>query len=162
MFNKTVIVILLCLLCSTEVGYVQAHSNSPKIEHLSQIKNKTNFEFLLPINLNKDWIVEVYDVNINKNKIDEIKLHYFDKNDNLKLSIVEKKAKMDFKELEDYGENIKLSDTIAVFHALSPTNKYKDIQGGTLSWIQDGTLISIYSSRLTKDELINISKTVKK
>ncbi|NCT40005.1 DUF4367 domain-containing protein [Bacillus sp. EB93] len=50
---------------------------------------------------------------------------------------------------------------LGVFHALTPTEKEKDVQGGTLSWIQDGTVITIFSSRLSKEKLIEIASSWK-
>ncbi|KIQ78000.1 hypothetical protein RW25_28585 [Bacillus sp. L_1B0_8] len=42
----------------------------------------------------------------------------------------------------------------SVFHPLTPTKRIKDIQGGQLMWVQDGTMIKLFSSRISKKELI--------
>lgn len=140
---------------------MHVQSNLSVLEE-TKMKSKTTFTFLLPTNIPKDWRLEIKEPEQIKDNANKIQLHFLDKTStDLKVAITESKAKEDFKELEDYGENVKIKDKIGVFHAVTSTKKIK-VQGGTLSWIQDGTLVSLFSLSLSKSELIKLANAMEK
>ncbi|CAK6481393.1 DUF4367 domain-containing protein [Peribacillus castrilensis] len=155
--------LIIALTCLTQITDAQ-FSTKENIAKLNKIKKSTDFNLLLPSeDISKEWVLEIKNPENESNKVNFVHLNYLDKTDTfLKVSITETKAKNDFKELDDYGETVKIKDMLGVFHALTPTEKEKDVQGGTLSWIQDGTVITIFSSRLSKEKLIEIASSMEK
>ena len=57
---------------------------------------------------------------------------------------------------------MKINNINGVFHPLTPTKRIKDVQGGQLMWVQDGTMIELFSSRISKQELITIAQSMQK
>ena len=55
---------------------------------------------------------------------------------------------------------MKINNMNGVFHRLTPTKRIKDVQGGHLMWVQDGTMIELFSSRISKQELITIAQSM--
>ncbi|MEH6892702.1 DUF4367 domain-containing protein [Bacillus sp. JJ864] len=128
---------------------------------VNQLNGKTSFNLLIPSKVPNNWVVELKYPDKIYNHMERVQMHYLDETKTqLKLAVIEKKAKQNFTELEDYGINVKIKDKIAVFHPLTPTKRIKDVQGGTLSWIQNGTLITLFSSRISKEDLIKIAESM--
>ncbi|WP_166245313.1 hypothetical protein [Paenibacillus turpanensis] len=146
---------------------------------LSEIKEKTDFRFMLPIS--NEWKVEVkypYPLDLSKT-ISMVRLHYFDSNENYVVGIEQHRVSgykitreetiIDVKnneertaKVEEYftpiqrGELVYLNGIEARFESWANTNK-----GGILRWINDGTYLEMDSSRLTKTEMIDLAKSMK-
>lgn len=131
---------------------------TPQVE---KFKDKTDFKFIMPTKLPKDWILEIKEPteeSKESEKIQLVRLNYLDKTDTyLMVSIAETKSNG---KLDDFGENLKIKGINAIFQKLLPTEKYKEVTGGTLMWIQGDTLISLFSSRLSKAELVQIAESM--
>ena len=46
--------------------------------------------------------------------------------------------------------------------SVNTNERIKDVQGGHLMWVQDGTMIELFSSRISKQELITIAQSMQK
>ncbi|MFI8710267.1 DUF4367 domain-containing protein [Bacillus sp. NPDC077411] len=164
--KKILFTFIICVLLFLNKSPINVHAHNIEVSKenftINQLNGKTNFNLLIPSKVSNKWVVELkYPEKIYQH-MDKIQIHYFDETrSQLKLAVIEKKEKEDFAELEDYGINVKIKDKIAVFHPLTPTKRIKDVQGGTLSWIQNGTLITLFSSRISKEELIKIAESMK-
>ncbi|CAM3613024.1 DUF4367 domain-containing protein [Brevibacillus invocatus] len=84
----------------------------------------------------------------------------------LMMSLNQKKAL--FKELDssqkrhDNTELVQINNCEGHFEAWVGTrNGVKDISGGYLHWIHKGTYVEMVSSRLSKEEMIKIAKSLK-
>jgi hypothetical protein len=84
------------------------------------------------------------------------------------LGIEEKKvSKRAISQLEEEiseGDKIKVNDVLAYYREWANSGKKlngKIISGGLLTWIQDETYVQMDSSFLSKDEMIEIARTVR-
>lgn len=62
----------------------------------------------------------------------------------------------------EHGGRVKINNMNGVFHTLTPTKRIKDVPGGHLMWGQDGTMIELFSSRISKQELITMAQSMQK
>ncbi|SHS66780.1 Outer membrane lipoprotein-sorting protein [Mycobacteroides abscessus subsp. abscessus] len=161
MLINSLIKILLVNYLGFEEGEVYPITNevaANEITQLEEIKGKTDFKLIIPTDIPKDWVLEIKEPTEITENVQLVRLNYLDKTDTyLKVSITESKSNG---KLDDFGEKLNIEGTQALFQKLTPTERYKDVTGGTLMWIQDDTLVSIFSSRLPKSELIKISESM--
>ncbi|WP_142392223.1 DUF4367 domain-containing protein, partial [Bacillus thuringiensis] len=61
-----------------------------------------------------------------------------------------------------HRERVKINNINGMFYPLTSTKRIKDVQGGQLMWVQDGTMIELFSSRISKQELITIAQSMEK
>ncbi|MFP3670519.1 DUF4367 domain-containing protein, partial [Priestia sp. SIMBA_032] len=80
----------------------------------------------------------------------------------LKVAIIESAATGNDIQPGEHGERVKINKINGVFHPLTPTKRIKDLQGGQLIWVQDGTMITLFSSRISKQELMKIAYSMQK
>ncbi|MCS7464939.1 DUF4367 domain-containing protein [Paenibacillus doosanensis] len=146
---------------------------------LSEIKGKTDFRLMLPTN--NEWKVIVkhpYPLDYSKT-ITMVRLHYFDGNDSYVIGVEQHRANgykitrekmvIDVKNKEERitkikeyfipsqsGELIILNGIEARFEAWASTDK-----GGILRWVDGGTYFEMDSLRLTKNEMIDLAKSMK-
>lgn len=119
---------------------------------LDELKGKTSFNYFIPKEITKDWNIEL--------KYPE-QIHFLNREGTqLKVAIIERAATSNDIQPGVHGERVRINNI--VFHPLTPTKRIKDVQGGQLMWIQDGTMIELFSSRISKQELITIAQSMQK
>lgn len=102
------------------------------------------------------------DIQSNENKREKV-LHFLNRaGTQLKVAIIKSAATGNDIQPEGHGERVKINNINGVFHPLIPTKRIKDVQGGRLMWVQDGTMIELFSSRISKQELITIAQSMRK
>ncbi|MCU5256336.1 DUF4367 domain-containing protein [Bacillus pacificus] len=130
---------------------------------LDELKGKTSFNYFIPKVITKDWNMELkYPEQIHEN-MEKVQIHFLNREGTqLKVAIIERAATSNDIQLGVHGERVRINNINGVFHPLTPTKRIKDVQGGQLMWIQDGTMIELFSSRISKQELITIAQSMQK
>lgn len=130
---------------------------------LDELKGKTSFNCFIPKKIAKDWNIELkYPEQVHK-KMEKVQIHFLNRaGTQLKVAIIESAATGNDIQPGEHGERVKINKINGVFHPLTPTKRMKDLQGGQLIWVQDGTLITLFSSRISKQELMKIAYSMQK
>ncbi|MGG0650212.1 DUF4367 domain-containing protein [Bacillus mycoides] len=130
---------------------------------LNELKGKTSFNCFIPKEIAKDWNIELkYPEQVHKN-MEKVQIHFLNRTGTqLKVAIIESAATANNIQPGEHGERVKINNMNGVFHPLTPTKRIKDVQGGQLMWVQDGTMIELFSSRISKQELITIAQSMQK
>ncbi|HDR4398038.1 MULTISPECIES: DUF4367 domain-containing protein [Bacillus cereus group] len=130
---------------------------------LNELKGKTSFNCFIPKEIAKDWNIELkYPEQVHKN-MEKVQIHFLNREGTqLKVAIIESAATDKDIQPGEHGERVKINNINGVFHPLTPTKRIKDVQGGQLMWVQDGTMIELFSSRISKQELITIAQSMQK
>jgi len=149
---------------------------------LNKVRLKSEFKLLVPGNIPDNWTVELkvpYPFDSTRT-IQNVRLHYFDKDENYMFGIEQHKAigyklikkhtyidvRNNTSETKDVEEDFKFdtSGDIIKFNGLearfTPWGK-SSTPGGSLRWIQEGTYIEIVSSEMSKKKMIKIAKSMK-
>lgn len=134
---------------------------------IEALQKEIDFKLLVPTKIPKDWVLEIKAGPRTNEKQEYFSLNFLDKNDQyLMMSLNQKKAL--FKELDssqkrhDNTELVQINNCEGHFEAWVGTrNGVKDISGGYLRWIHKGTYVEMVSSRLSKEEMIKIAKSLK-
>ncbi|MBJ8031755.1 DUF4367 domain-containing protein [Bacillus cereus group sp. N21] len=162
---KLVIALFIFTICNhfnTSI-YAESIEMANKNFSLKQLKGKTSFNCFIPTDIAKDWNIELkYPEHVHEN-MKKVQIHFLNKTGTqLKVAIVENAAENTDIQPGDHGEIVKIKNINGVFHPLTTTKRIKDVQGGQLIWIQDGTMITLFSSRISKEELIKVAKSMQK
>jgi len=130
---------------------------------LNELKGKTSFNCFIPKEIANDWNIELkYPEQVHKN-MEKVQIHFLNREGTqLKVAIIESAAIEKDIQPGEHGERVKINNINGVFHPLTPTKRIKDVQGGQLMWVQDGTMIELFSSRISKQELITIAQSMHK
>lgn len=130
---------------------------------LNELKGKTSFNYFIPKAVVKEWNIELkYPEQVHKN-MERVQIHFLNREGTqLKVAIIEKAATDNDIQPGVHGERVKINNINGVFHPLTPTKRIKDVQGGQLMWVQDGTMIELFSSRISKQELITLAQSMQK
>ncbi len=135
---------------------------------ISEIKDRVHFKVFTPQNIPEDWTLEIKTYPFDgEDFISKIRLHYMDSNDTYMIIGIEERraATIRIEKLKPSAEKYDINGTVGYFQPWANSGekvgKGKIITGGILSWRQDGTLIKIDSSVLTKEEMLEIARTMK-
>ncbi|PER39590.1 hypothetical protein COL26_34025 [Bacillus thuringiensis] len=130
---------------------------------LDELKGQTSFNCFIPKEIAKDWNIELkYPEQVHEN-MERVQIHFLNKTGTqLKVAIIESAATGKDIQPGEHGERVKINNINGVFHPLTPTKRSKDVKGGQLMWVQDGTMIELFSSRISKQELITIAQSMQK
>ncbi|MGG3887437.1 DUF4367 domain-containing protein [Brevibacillus panacihumi] len=164
----TVFFLSLCIVLSPIITVIHAETfkygphNTITIEALQK---EIDFNLLVPTKIPKEWVLEIKDGPRKNGKHEYCNLNFLDKNDQyLMMSLNQKKAI--FKELDSYqniGDNTEIVQigSIEGHYEAWVGTRNGNIPGGFLRWIQKGTYVEMVSSRLSKEEMVNIAKSIK-
>ncbi|MFD3447086.1 DUF4367 domain-containing protein [Microbacteriaceae bacterium 4G12] len=157
---KLMIALFVVVICSHLNISVYAENNDFS---LKELKGKTSFNCFIPTDIPKYWNVELkYPEQVHAN-MKEIQIHFFNKaGTQLELTVNEKSAANTIVEPYEHEERVKIKNMNGVFHPITPTKRIKDVQGGQLIWVQDGTMITLFSLRISKQELMKIAQSMQK
>ncbi|RKD25031.1 hypothetical protein BEP19_04175 [Ammoniphilus oxalaticus] len=119
---------------------------------VDEIRKKMNFKTFTP-QLESKWLSNV---KVESRNIDEIPdtfiLTYQDHQQSELLHIRQREAPESMSYIQDQGEIVNISGNDG--RLLSDGKFY------WLQWIQDGTLLYMYSERLTKDDMLNTARSM--
>jgi hypothetical protein len=136
---------------------------------IAEVKEEVDFKVLVPKKISKEWTLEIKTRDNKDGNLSVIRLQYMDENDeNLMVGIEEKKvSKKAISQLEEEfseGDKIKINGVSAYYQEWDNNGKTfngKIISGGLLTWIQNGTYVQMDSSSLSKDEMVEIARTIR-
>ncbi|PEC30398.1 DUF4367 domain-containing protein [Bacillus cereus] len=130
---------------------------------LDELKGKSSFNYFIPKEITKYWNIELkYPEQVHKN-MEKVQIHFLNREGTqLKVAIIESVATSNDIQSGEHGERVKINNINGVFHPLTPTKRIKDVhvQDGQLIWVQDGTMIELFSLRISKQELITIAQSM--
>ncbi|MGX9135027.1 DUF4367 domain-containing protein [Rummeliibacillus sp. JY-2-4R] len=114
---------------------------------------------MTPTNIPNDWTLDT-------KTTPWIMLHYMDSKDTkLMVAIHQKRGFRLFKEDFPYRQQVDIKGNKGYFQGWdesSEVDKNGDtITGGLLNWIQDGTYVEMSSSRLMKERMLEIARSMK-
>jgi hypothetical protein len=124
------------------------------------------FNILVPDETPKDWTLEIktypHDY---KNHIAHFTLHYMDKDDTILMVGIEQR-KEPYKNINlSYSEEVGINVHKGYFEAWGNSGeldkKGELITGGVLFWKQDGTYVTMHSSRIPKKMMLDIARSMK-
>ncbi|WP_175987164.1 DUF4367 domain-containing protein [Bacillus sp. Marseille-Q1617] len=122
--------------------------NSIKIEDLVK---KADFSIFIPERIPQEYTLEI------KMYPESIRLHYMNKEDtDLSIGIEQRKAPNAYPDstFQD-AESVLINGNNGFFKTFS------NAPGGILSWKQDGTFLEMYSHVISKQEMIEIARSMK-
>lgn len=95
--------------------------------------------------------------------MEKVQMHFLNREGTqLKVAIIESAATGNDIQPGEHGERVKINNMNGVYYPLTPTKRIKDVQGGQLIWRQNGTMIELFSSRISKQELITMAQSMQK
>jgi Domain of unknown function (DUF4367) len=127
---------------------IRYNHNSIKIEELV---HKVDFNVLIPERLPKDFSMEI------KTYPDYIRLHIMDKDDMaLLVGIEQRKASNTGAET-----TVQNAETVLINGNKGAFKTFSNAPGGILSWTQDGTFLVMDCNTATKQEMVEMARSMK-
>jgi hypothetical protein len=134
---------------------------------VSEIKNMVNYEVIAPEKVPKDWTLEIKTYPWGeKDNITHFRLHYMDSKDiQLIVGIEQRKEPPNKEWLNSDAKQVKINGSKGYFEEWGNSSeldkKGELVTGGLLSWTQNGTYILMDSSRISKDKMLEIARSMK-
>lgn len=135
---------------------------------VSEVKEKVDFHVLVPNKIPDDWTLEIKRYPMDEEKhFTHFRLHYMDKDDTiLKVSIEQRNGPSNKEELSSTNpEEVDINGHKGYFEPWGNggevDKKGELVTGGLLSWTQDGTYIQMNSSRIPKEMMLEIARSMK-
>jgi hypothetical protein len=122
--------------------------NSMKIQELV---HKVDFNVLIPERLPKDFSLEI------KTYPDYIRLHIMDKDDKALLVGIEQRQASNTRA----ETTVQDAETVLINGNKGAFKTFSNAPGGILSWKQDGTFLVMDSNTATKQEMIEMARSMK-
>ena len=152
-------VILIPLYCYPNIITAKAIKYNHNSKTISEIKKEVDFTLLTPTNIPNDWTLDT-------KTSPWIMLHYMDSNDTkLMVAIHQKKGFKLFKDDFPHSQQVDINGYNGYFQGWEDNGEVDKngdtITGGLLNWIQDGTYVEMSSSRLSKERMLEIARSMK-
>lgn len=135
---------------------------------ISEVKEKVDFPILSPDNIPGDWTLEIKTYpNDQKQHLAYFRLHYMDKDDTILKVGIEQRKEYSKKEeiLRPFAEEVDINGNKGIFEAWGNSGemdkKGELVTGGLLNWTQNGTHIQMNSSRIPKEMILSIARSMK-
>lgn len=128
-------------------------------ETISEIKKKVDFTILTPRKIPDDWTLDT-------KTSPWIMLHYMDCNDSKLMVSIDLRRGFPLSD-EDFplSQQVDINGNKGYFQEwIDSGNVDKNgetIAGGLLNWVQDGTYVEMNSSRLPKERMLEIARSMK-
>ena len=135
---------------------------------VSEVKEKVDFSILSPDKIPDDWTLEIKTYPMDEEQhFAYFRLHYMDKDDTiLKVGIEQRKEYSDKEELlRPNAEEVDINGYKGMFEAWGNSGemdkKGELVTGGLLNWTQNGTHLQMNSSRIPKEMMLDIARSMK-
>ncbi|MEK4069806.1 DUF4367 domain-containing protein [Peribacillus sp. FSL R5-0717] len=133
---------------------------------LSEIKRKVDFKVVVPQNIPNDWTLEIKTYPWDeKDKITNFRLHYMDSDDKYLLIGIEQSKESSNKEMNNNAEQVDINGHKGFFVEWGNSGELDKegelITGGLLSWIQEGTYVEMDSSRVSRNTMLEVARSMK-
>ncbi|WP_246277127.1 DUF4367 domain-containing protein [Neobacillus endophyticus] len=139
------------------------HAKEIKYNHnsktISEIRKKANFTILSPNKIPDDWTLEI-------KTSPWIMLHYMDSKDTELIVAIHLSKGFPLSD-EDFphSQKVDINGNTGYFQEWIDSGevdkKGDPIRGGLLNWVQDGTNVEMSSSRLSKERMLEIARSMK-
>ncbi len=139
---------------STAKGIKYNHNS----ETISEIKEKVDFTILTPKKIPDDWTLDT-------KTAPWISLHYMDSKDTKLMVAIHLRRGIPLSD-EDfpYSQKVNINGNIGYFNEWDEScevDKNGDTNtGGLINWVQDGTYVEMISSRLPKEKMLEIARSM--
>jgi len=150
------LILLNCSPITTMAKEIKYNHNSITI---SEIKEKVDFTVLTPQKIPDDWTLDT--------KIKPwVMLHYMDSNDTKLLVAIHLRKGFPLSDDDfPYHRQVDINGNKGYFQEWEESGKVDKngdiITGGLLNWIQDGTSVEMNSFRLSKEQMLEIARSMK-
>ncbi|MBD8068813.1 DUF4367 domain-containing protein [Bacillus sp. PS06] len=135
------------------------HAREIKYNHdsmtIDEIQEKVSFKVLAPEGIPESWTLEIKTYP-NSNVVQSFSLHYMDENDEVMFLGMDQRGSASPFQSYKGTDGIIINEQPAYFQEWA-----NEPLGGILCWKQDGTYIEMTSHRITKEEMIEIARSVK-
>ncbi|MFE4133694.1 DUF4367 domain-containing protein [Peribacillus sp. YIM B13482] len=138
---------------------------------LSEIKRKVDFKVVVPQSIPNDWTLEIKTYPWDeKDKITNFRLHYMDSDDKYLLIGIEQSKESSnsskiSKEMDINAEQVNITGHKGFFvewgNSGELDKKGELITGGLLRWIQEGTYVEMESSRVSRNKMLEVARSMK-
>jgi hypothetical protein len=152
-------VILTLLYCYPNITAAKEIKYNHNSKTISEIKKEVDFTILAPANIPNDWTLDT-------KTSPWIMLHYMDSKDTKLMVAIHLRrgfplSKDDF----PYTQQVDINGNKGYFQGWEDSGKVdkngNKITGGLLNWVQDGTYVEMNSSRLPKERMLEIARSMK-
>ncbi|MGG4166326.1 DUF4367 domain-containing protein [Rossellomorea vietnamensis] len=162
-------VLLFFSMISSSIGLAKEMEYNHESITIEEVKKEVDFQVLIPEKIPSEWSLEIKTYEHNDENMGTIRLHYMDSTDeNIMLGIEERKvSEKEIRQLEEEFSNrdkINVNGAEAYYQEWANSGRKlngKRMNGGLLTWIQGETYLQMDSSILTKDEMVEIARTVR-
>ncbi|MDM5292955.1 DUF4367 domain-containing protein [Peribacillus simplex] len=133
---------------------------------LSEIKRKVDFKVIVPQNIPNDWTLEIKTYPWDeKDKITNFRLHYMDSDDKYLLIGIEQSKESSNKEMNINADQVDINGHKGFFvewgNSGELDKKGEIVTGGLLRWIQEGTYVEMESSRVSRNKMLEVARSMK-
>ncbi|MFC9601392.1 DUF4367 domain-containing protein [Peribacillus butanolivorans] len=133
---------------------------------ISEIKRKVDFKVVVPQNIPNDWTLEIKTYPWDeKDKITNFSLHYMDSDDKYLLINIGESKESSNKEMHINEEQVDINGHKGFFVEWGNSGeldiKGEIITGGLLRWIQEGTYVEMHSSRVSRNKMLEVARSMK-
>jgi hypothetical protein len=151
-----VLIVLICYPMIITAKEIKYNHNSKTI---SEIKKEVDFTLLTPTKILCDWTLDT-------KTSPWIMLHYMDSKDTkLIVAIHQKKGLSLSNDDFPYAQQVDINGNKGYYRGWVDSGKVDKngdtITGGLLDWVQDGTYVEMNSSRLPKERMLEIARSMK-
>jgi len=154
-------VIIIPLYCYPNIISAKAIKYNHNSKTIPELKKEVDFTLLTPTNIPNDWTLDT------KTSLSPfITLHYMDSKDTkLMVGINQGLGFPLTKDDFPYAQQVDINGNKGYFQGWEESgevdNNRDTITGGLLKWVQDGTYVEMNSSRLSKEKMLEIARSIK-
>ncbi|MEC0347869.1 DUF4367 domain-containing protein [Peribacillus frigoritolerans] len=133
---------------------------------ISEIKRKVDFKVVVPQSIPNDWTLEIKTYPWDeKDKITNFSLHYMDSDDKYLLIHIGQSMESFNKEMNINAEQVDINGNKGFFvewgNSGELDKKGELVTGGLLRWIQEGTYVEMESSRVSRNKMLEVARSMK-
>nr|WP_263325195.1 DUF4367 domain-containing protein [Neobacillus sp. Marseille-Q6967] len=153
-----IFIVLILLYCNPMLIMAKEIKYNHNSETILEIKKKVDFTILTPRKIPDDWTLDT-------KTTPWIMLHYMDSKDSKLMVAIDLRRGFPISD-EDFphSQQVDINGNKGYFQEWidsGEVDKNGDtITGGLLNWVQDGTFLEMNSSRLTKEKMLEIARSM--
>jgi hypothetical protein len=152
-------VILILLHCNRNIISAKEIKYNHNCKTISEIKKEVDFVLLTPTNISNDWTLDT-------KTSPWIMLHYMDSKDTKLMVAIHQKRGFPLSNADfPYAQQVDINGNKGYFRGRVDSGKVDKngdtITSGLLDWVQDCTYVEMNSSRLPKERMLEIARSMK-
>ncbi|ALC85536.1 hypothetical protein AM499_06675 [Bacillus sp. FJAT-22090] len=153
------VIVLILLNCYPMIIMAKEIKYNHNSKTISEIQKEVDFTVLTPKRIPDDWTLDT-------KTSPWIMLHYMDSKDTKLIVAID--LKKGFRLSDDdfpYRQKVDINGNKGYFQKWEESGEVDKngdtITGGLLNWVQDGTYVEMNSSRLSKEQMLEIARSMK-